>query len=52
MLYTMQAENGIGEAVNHVVKSSVVMFTIMSFVPAWQTLRRWHLRRPFARVAG
>jgi hypothetical protein len=52
MLYTMQAENGIGEAVNHVVKSFVVMIAFMSVVPAWQTLRRWHLRRPFARVAG
>jgi hypothetical protein len=52
MLYTMQAENGIGEAVNHVVKSFLVMIAFMSVVPAWQTLRRWQLRRPFARVAG
>lgn len=52
MLYTMQAENGIGEAVNHVVKSFVVMIAFMSIVPAWQTLRRWHLRRPFLRATS
>jgi len=51
MLYTMQAENGIGEAVNHVVKSSVVMVAFMSVVPAWKTLRRWHVRSLFRKPA-
>lgn len=51
MLYTMQAENGIGEAVNHVVKSAVVMVAFMSVVPAWAALRRWHVRRLLRRPA-
>jgi hypothetical protein len=45
MLYTMQAENGIGEGVNHVAKSFVVMMAVVYYVPAWRALRRWHLRR-------
>ena len=45
MLYTMQAENGIGEGVNHVAKSFVVMMAVVTYAPAWRTLRRWHLRR-------
>jgi|HubBroStandDraft_6_1064221.scaffolds.fasta_scaffold138920_2 hypothetical protein len=45
MLYTMQAENGIGEGVNHVAKSFLVMMAVVTYVPAWRTLRRWHLRR-------
>ncbi len=52
MLYTMQAENGIGEAVNHVVKSALVMVAFMSVVPAWAVLRQWHLRRLFHRAAA
>jgi hypothetical protein len=51
MLYTMQAENGIGEAVNHVIKSAVVMVAFMSVVPAWAVLRQWHLRGLFRRTA-
>jgi hypothetical protein len=41
MLYTMQAETGIGEALNHVVRSFLVMTAIVWFVPAWKNLRRW-----------
>jgi hypothetical protein len=41
MLYTMQAETGIGEAVNHVARSFLVMMTVVWFVPAWKSLRRW-----------
>jgi hypothetical protein len=51
MLYTMQAENGIGEAVNHVVKSFIVMIAFMFVVPAWNTLRVWQLRHPFRKLA-
>jgi hypothetical protein len=51
MLYTMQAENGIGEAVNHVIKSAVVMVAFMAVVPAWAVLRQWHLRGLFRRTA-
>jgi hypothetical protein len=45
MLYTMQAENGLGEAINHVAKSSIVMMAVVYTVPAWNALRRWHRRR-------
>ena len=41
MLYTMQAETGIGEAVNHVGRSFLVMMVVISTVPAWNNLRRW-----------
>jgi hypothetical protein len=41
MLYTMQAENGIGEGVNHVAKSFIVMLAVVYYVPAWRALRRW-----------
>jgi len=41
MLYTMQAETGIGEAVNHVARSLLVMMIVVWLVPAWQSLRRW-----------
>jgi hypothetical protein len=50
MLYTMQAENGIGEGVNHVAKSFVLMLAVVYYVPAWRALRRWHLRRPSTAV--
>jgi hypothetical protein len=42
MLYTMQAETGIGEAVNHVARSFLIMMVVVRFVPAWKSLRRWH----------
>jgi hypothetical protein len=45
MLYTMQAENGIGEGVNHVAKSFLIMFAAVYYLPAWRALRRWRLRR-------
>lgn len=45
MLYTMQAESGLAEALNHVVKSSIVMFAAIATIPAWSMLRRWR-RRP------
>jgi hypothetical protein len=41
MLYTMQAETGIGEAVNHVARTLLVMVVVMWLVPAWKSLRRW-----------
>jgi hypothetical protein len=46
MLYTMQAETGIGEAVNHVARSFLVMMLVVSTVPGWKDLRRW---RPLLR---
>lgn len=49
MLNTMQAESGLGEAFNHVVKSSIVMFAAIAVIPAWSMLRRW---RPQARRAS
>jgi hypothetical protein len=39
LLYSMQAENGIGEGVNHVAKAFVVMLGVLYAVPAWRTLR-------------
>jgi hypothetical protein len=39
LLYSMQAENGIGEGVNHVAKASVVLLGVVYSVPAWRTLR-------------
>ena len=41
MLYAMQAETGIGEAVNHVARSLLVMVVVVWVVPAWKSLRRW-----------
>jgi hypothetical protein len=43
MLYTVQAETGIGEVVNQVSKSMVVMLVVITFVPAWRSLRMWRL---------
>jgi hypothetical protein len=45
MLYTMQAENGIGEGVNHVAKSFIVMLAAVYYLPAWRALRRWDPKR-------
>jgi hypothetical protein len=45
MLYTMQAENGIGEGVNHVAKSTIVMLAVVYYLPAWRALRRWRPRQ-------
>jgi hypothetical protein len=42
MLYTMQAETGIGEALNHVARSFLVMMVVVWAMPAWKNLRRWH----------
>jgi hypothetical protein len=54
MLYTMQAETGIGEAVNHVARSFLVMMVVVSTVPAWKNLRRWQplMRRLRAKTAA
>lgn len=41
MLYTMQAESGLAEGLNHVTKSSIVMFAAIATIPAWSQLRRW-----------
>ncbi len=43
MLYTVQAETGVGEVVNQVSKSFIVMFVVITFVPAWRGLRLWRL---------
>lgn len=45
MLYTMQAESGLAEGLNHVVKSSMVMFASIATIPAWSQLRRWRRRQ-------
>lgn len=52
MLYTMQAESGIGEALNHVARSALVMMVIVWTVPAWKNLRQRHatLQRLAARA--
>jgi hypothetical protein len=54
MLYTMQAETGIGEAVNHVARSFLVMMVVVSVVPGWKNLRRWDplIRRLAAKKAA
>jgi hypothetical protein len=46
LLYAMMAENGIGEGVNQIVKSLVIMFAAITFIPAWQNLRRLRKRGP------
>jgi hypothetical protein len=38
MLYAMMAENGIGEGVNQIAKSFLVMVAAVTFIPAWQNL--------------
>ena len=38
MLYAMMAENGIGEGVNQIAKSFVIMVAAVTFIPAWQNL--------------
>jgi hypothetical protein len=43
MLYTAQAENGIGEVVNQVSKSILVMLVVIMVVPAWREIRPWRL---------
>jgi hypothetical protein len=43
MLYTVQAETGIGEVVNQVSKSMLVMLVVITLVPAWRSLRFWRL---------
>ncbi len=50
MLSTMQAESGLAEALNHVVKSSIVMFAAIGLMPAWSMLRRW--KRPRRRAVS
>ena len=50
LLYAVQAENGIGEVVNHIAKSALVMAFIVSVVPAWQTLRWWRLAKVAQRL--
>lgn len=48
MLYTMQAENGLGESINHVAKSSLLMLLVVYTVPAWRALRPWRRRQRLA----
>jgi hypothetical protein len=50
MLYTVQAETGVGEVVNQVSKSFVVMFVVITFVPAWRSLRVWQLPSAIGRI--
>ncbi len=38
MLYAMMAENGIGEGVNQIAKSALVMIAAVTFIPGWQNL--------------
>lgn len=38
MLYAMMAENGIGEAVNQIAKSALVMIAAVTLIPGWQNL--------------
>jgi hypothetical protein len=52
LLYSMQAENGLGEIVNHLAKSALLMGVIIWQMPAWQTLRRWRLRRVSTAMAA
>jgi hypothetical protein len=40
MLYTMQAETGVGEGLNHVARSFLIMIIVISVAPAWMSLRR------------
>jgi len=44
LLYAMQAENGIGEEVNQIVKALITTCVVIAVVPAWRTLRWWPLR--------
>ncbi len=43
MLYTAEAESGVGEVVNQVAKSALVMLAIVSIVPVWRGLRTWRV---------
>jgi hypothetical protein len=45
MLYTAQAENGVGEVVNQVSKSILVMLVVITVLPAWRELRPWRWPR-------
>lgn len=53
-LNVTQAETGVSEALNHVVKASIVMVVAISVLPGWSVLRRWRglsrrgARRPAA----
>ncbi len=44
LLYVMQAENGVGEEVNQIVKALVTAGAIIAAVPAWRALRTWPVR--------
>jgi hypothetical protein len=44
LLYAMMAENGIGEGVNQIVKSMVIMVAVITFIPAWQNMPRLRKR--------
>jgi len=52
MLYTMQAETGIGEALNHVVRSFLILWVVVALMPAWKNLRRWRMMTRRLRYLG
>ena len=52
LLYVMQAENGLGEEVNQIVKAVVTAGAMIAVIPAWRALRAWPLRLRRVRVAG
>lgn len=45
LLYAMQAENGVAEEINQIVKAFVAMCIVIAVVPAWRSLRWWPGRR-------
>lgn len=44
LLYAMQAENGLGEELNQIVKAVLVAAVIVVTTPAWRTVRRSTVR--------
>lgn len=49
MLYTAKAEGSVGEPLNHVVKSFVVMLVVIAVLPGWVALRHFRFSRRGAR---
>ena len=45
MLTAVSAEGGVGETLNQIVKSGLVMFAVITLVPAWEALRPKIARR-------
>jgi hypothetical protein len=52
LLYVLQAENGVGEEVNQIVKALVAAGAVIAVVPAWRALRTWPIRLRRVRVAA